>query len=480
MLQAIKKNKLLFLLLLTFPAVLLCTMTLLPTHDDWTSSPAPHPEPFSWSLLLPHLGYWRIPEIMYGWVCAHMRWLFPELSHVITVSGHYVGMIMIWKICTLLRFSSLSRSIATIFFLVSTGMIATITACDGMSQTWTHSLGLIALYISLNNNNSLKWLPVVFIACMIKENALTFFYIIPFIAFCTGYYSKNNLKRQIPPILFLTIAYISLRLMLPVADSEQVREEYFEGINIPMILRGIALTIAYPLLPIDYAALVQTEHRNIFMVMVTLFLSIPFLYIVMLRSICSKLNRMSLTFLVAAFLCVGIHIVTIFSLMHVYSCMGMMALFLATIINRDKTTKARTYNISFMLYALTAISVDAHHYISAYRSGVMGQQLAKQAIKKTDVPADSVYIVYYDNGYKKYSNFHVIPIEAMGWGIATQWETEYKWPKTIENEYISNVSSIDSIVNSKLNEGYDCVWFIHSDSPKQTANGNVILDVISR
>lgn len=478
MIKVIKQNKALFLLLLSFPVVLLCTMPLLPTHDDWTSSHAPHPEPFSLTLFLPHLGYWRIPEVMYGWICAHYRWLFPGLAHVLTVSGHYVGMIMIWKLCTLFRVSALSRNIATMFFLVSTGMIATITACDGMSQTWTHTLGLIALYLFLKNNSAYYWIIIILLACIIKENAMSWFFIIPFVAFFTKQCSKESIKQQLVPLAIVVAFYLTLRLTLPTADSEQLREEYFHIFNIPMMLRGIAMTIAFPLLPIDYASLLQAEYRNLPIVALSFITTIPFLYVLLLRSIHSKLNSKAKTLLIAVFLCVGIHIITIFSFMHVYSCMGMMALFIATLIDNDKKTKANTYIFTFAFYFITAVCVDAHHYKAAYDSGIMGKNIALQAIEKTKKPVKKVFIIYYDNGYKKYSNFYVIPIEAMGWGTAAQWETQYHWPEEIDNEYISDAAAIHTTAKRKLSEGFDCVWVIHSDSPLQTARGNVILDVI--
>lgn len=465
-----QRHSAIFWIMLTMPVVMVLTATLLPTHDDWTATPGPNPDPLSWSLLLPQYSYWRIPENIYGWLVAHVRWLFPALGHCIVLAGHYTGCYMVHRLCRLLGMSSVARNIATVFYFVSVGMMATVTACDGMSQTWVQTLGLIALYTFLKDADRgilpRKWLAIILTACFVKENALSWFYIIPFIGIMLGKVDWRVVKRLALPVVVLTAAYVMLRFTVPVRDSYEFNDDY-TALDPMQMIKGFTELVMQTWVPIDYASLIHHGHRNLLVVGITAITSLPFVYLVFCHRQRLKRNRMVATFGMAFVLCSAIHIVTIFALMHIYSSIGMAALLLASLIDSDTVTPRRRYTMLFAVYAMTAICVDAHHYVAAWQSGTMGRNLSRQAVENTlrtlGRPAERVFIVTSDE-YSQYSNFYVLPVASMGWGKGAQWETEFAWPKEIDNEEVNDSINIKAFVQKKLNEGYDCVWIVTPDS----------------
>jgi hypothetical protein len=91
--------------------------------------------------------------------------------------------------------------------------------------------------------------------------------------------------------------------------------------------------------------------------------------------------------------------------------------------------------------------------------------MAKDAIQKTGSPVDSVYVIIIEDDYPKLSSFCVIPNEAFGWGLSAQYETNYQWPKVIEDTTIERSADAFRIAKElgleTLNkQQHDCVWIV--------------------
>jgi hypothetical protein len=79
-----------------------------------------------------------------------------------------------------------------------------------------------------------------------------------------------------------------------------------------------------------------------------------------------------------------------------------------------------------------------------------------------------VYLVIIEDDYPKLSSFCVIPNEAFGWGLAARYETNYKWPETIQDSTIARSPDSQRIAHAigreKLQQRqYDCVWIVDHD-----------------
>jgi hypothetical protein len=124
--------------------------------------------------------------------------------------------------------------------------------------------------------------------------------------------------------------------------------------------------------------------------------------------------------------------------------------------------------ISFILWIFAAILIDIHLIDSSVKSGLIGKKMAQEVIHKTGKPVKSVYVIIIEDDYPKLSSFCVIPNEAFGWGLASRYETNYKWPEIIKDttierttDYVDKVNLL--IENTKKKKQYDAIWIVNHD-----------------
>lgn len=454
----------LFWITLSLPVVLWSVVFIYPTFDDWTSTPSPNPDAFSWDLLLPRKSYWRPFESLYGWCLAHYRWLMPWLSHVIVIAGHYIGAIMVYFVALQLGFKLMARNMATILFWLSTGAIATTTACDGMSQTWVHTLGMVALYSYLKHarqaSSSFVWLLIIAFATFVKENAVCWGVAIPLIGYVFGFVNKQKALKDIFIAFFWGILYSLIHFAMPTAADYRLEADYFD-FSIMRMLRGVAMWVAFSWLPVDYIHLLHAPHRNLLYVGLSVLAISPFLICLLKSAHISVRSRSFWGLLCAAVILVAPHIMTIFSMMHVYASLGIVALMAGYMVNN--MCKQKYLLTAFGLYFLTSVTVNVQHCVAAYDSGELGRRLAAEAVEGVEKPVDRAFLLLIDNGEQRYSNFFVLPWETFGWGGGIQWQTSHKWPREIGDTLIPGGDEImiQTLSDSLLHKAnYDCVWIV--------------------
>lgn len=454
----------LFWITLSLPVVLACTVGILPTFDDWTSTPAPNPDDFTWQLLLPRVSYWRPLESLYGWCLGHYRWLMPWFGHVIVIIGHYVGCIMLYLVASRLGMGTVARNVATLSLWVATGAIATTTACDGMSQTWVHTLGMIALYVYLTSRErgSYSWLVIVALATIVKENAVCWGIAIPVIGYGFGLTDRRDAVKQIAWALLFGVCYSVIHFAMPTAADYQLEEDYFD-FSVVRILRGIALWLTYSLLPLDYIHLLYAPQRNLLYVALSAIAVIPFVIVLMAQRRGALINSKILSLMMASAILAGPHLVTIFSLMHVYSSIGMIALLFGCL--ADTVVRKKALYVFFGMYVVTSVVVNAEHSKAAYDAGLHGKEIAVKAVNSVKGTVERAFVLSIDNGEVRYSNFYVLPLDCIGWGRAMLWETDYQWPKHMSSMTIEggDASRRRNVIDSLLYKAdYDCVWILEN------------------
>ena len=458
----------LFWVTLTLPLVLCATIPILPTYDDWSSTPGPNPSPFTWSLLLPMNSYWRPLENIYGYLIAHHRWLMPWLPHVLVITGHYIGCCYVYKLCRLLfPDNGMPAFVATTSFWLSVGAIATTTACDGMSQTWTHTIGIIALYGHLHSvrlhQNTHRWLLIVALATIVKENGIAWAVAIPVVGYGFALTDRKTAMRHALWGVLFAIAYTVVHFSIPTATDYSLYTGYFQ-FSMPRFFRGLALLLTFTWLPLDYAHLLHAPHRNLLLVLVSALLIAPFLWLTYGKRLYILFSRPALCILVAFFIVTGLHLITIFSLMHVYAGLGMAALLLGWFVSHVRPS--RGYLIAFLLFVLDSAVIDLLHCHAAYQSGLLGRKLSQQAVGSVSHPVDRAILMVVDHGEPRYSNFYVIPAETFDNGNGILWETCYRWPHTIDMISVTDDSlRIQAVVDSVRHVShYDCIWLLRDNS----------------
>ena len=214
----------------------------------------------------------------------------------------------------------------------------------------------------------------------------------------------------------------------------------------------------------DYIYLLHNPSRNLLLAAVSFLLAVPFLYFVFIRKIKLFANKKMICTFICLIIAVAPHLGTVFSMMHIYAALAMITTIIAYSISRFDHIKHVA--IAFVLWIVTALLIDIHLIDSSIKSGLIGKQMAKEAIQKTGEPVKHVYVIIIEDDYPKLSSFCVIPNEAFGWGMAAQYETNYQWPETIEDTIIIRSPSAMKEANQLglrvlKNNHYDCFLFYY-------------------
>lgn len=452
----------LFIIILTSPIVLWGLIMLLPTFDDWTYLTTPDfGNCLSAERMLPNGSYWRPIDALFGSLLGLNYNLFPTLNHIVVYIGHLGCTIIVYKLIKTLKISHTSRNIATLYFYFTPAMLGTVLGIDSLNQVYSQFWGLLALllYIEQPKRKYILWIVFTLIATLSKENGLVWTVIPPIIAFAFHIIERKELKKDLLIGIIVCIAYLAIRVILT-NNQNDVNEEYLSAGLLGRI-KYFATFIGLTWLPIDYISLIHRPNRNIYIVVVTLIMSLPFLYQLFIKRFKRIITLPSIAIILCILIAASPHLLTLFSVMHGYAATGMTALFIAYVLN-DREYSNKLICTTFALYLISSIFVDIHHWYESYKSGLYGLNMSNEIIRQTTNKPKNVYIIIIDDGYTKYSSFCVIPSDALGWGRAVQHYNGYIYPQQFNDTTImrSDAHMINTIKQKAITNGYDAVWLV--------------------
>ena len=320
-------------------------------------------------------------------------------------------------------------------------------------------------YIKLKKGKYWIWPGLIFIATLSKENGLMWALICPILAYGFDFIDKQKLKRDLFIGIGIMVAYALAIIILPkdiTIHPEYVPDDY-------KVIKNIVKFLLTSFITIDYIYLLHQPHRNLLLAALSLALAAPFMYYAFAKNIKRLASKKMVATLISLLIAVGPHLLTVFSMMHTYAGLALIAIIIAHAIDKCNRLEFHRVLMAFMLFLVSAFVIDYHLYRESLKSGLIGKTMAQEAIRKTGSPVHSAYIIIIEDDYPKLSSFCVIPNEAFGWGLASQYETNYQWPKEIKDTTI--VRSADSNEKARKlgreildNKSYDCVWIInHQD-----------------
>ena len=454
------------IILFSLPFILWATIIILPTFDDWTSLISPSNEPFFIKERFLFYGYhWRPFDSTFGWIVGkNPKILFPLLNHICVVIGHVGCTFLIYQLTCLFQFNRLARNISILFYFFTPAMLATVLAVDGLNQTYANFWGLVAAITYIKQKGKTKYILYflfIVISTLCKENGLMWAIVIPVLYYGFGRISFNILKKDLLIGFGFILLYAIAIFLLP--KDIDIHPEYIPTGS--KVINSILKFILSTWFAVDFVYLFYIPDRNLLVAGITILLSLPLLFYIFRPS--NIKNKVIIFLLLCQIIAVAPHLLTTFSMMHTYAGLSFSALIIGYTFH--SIHKYKFIIIAFILYMTAAIFVDIHLWSTSYESGLIGKNMAKEAIQKTAKPVDKVYLIIIEEDFKKVSSFRVIPSDAFGWGIAAQYETDYTWPKTINDTTIER--SPKSIIRAREiaketlnNHDYDCVWIInHKD-----------------
>ena len=341
-------------------------------------------------------------------------------------------------------------------------VLATVFACDSLNQSYSQFWGLLSIWFYLNSQSRLKhllWLGCIVLAVLSKENGLAWAVVPPILAFGFKKTDRNTFLRHLLFGILLSIVYAAIRLSLPVTDYYY--EEYHSLFVLSKKIKAVAILISYTWLPGDYIYLLHAQSRHIPLFLITLIPTLPFMWMLFIRNRKRLIERPFLTLVICALITASPNLLITMSMMNAYAWLGMAALIAGWCANCYKEQRALI--VTFILF-LTAITyTDIHHWYLTWKTSLPGREMALEAIEKTGGRIDKVYVITVEEQERKFSSFYTLPTEAFGWGRAVLKETDYQWPTTFNDTIIapdSPLPVIDSIAQSALNQGFECVWVV--------------------
>lgn len=459
-----KRNWSIAIILILTPLLLIATIQILPTHDDWVGTTSPDFTPFFTKEHFLFYGFhWRPFDTWIGYISGrNPQLLFPAFNHLCVIIGHVLCTLLIYKLLEILSFTRLSRNIATLFFFINPATMATVLAVDSQNQTYALLWGMLAflIYIKTKRQKYYLWPLLVFIAALAKENGLMWALICPILAYGFNFTDKKTLKRDVIVGIAIMVIYFLAIALLPknmIIHPEYVPDNF-------KIIKNIVKFIFSAFITVDYIYLLHQPSRHLLLAAISFLLATPFLYFAFISKIKLFVHKKMVYTFISLLIAVTPHLGTVFSMMHAYAGLAMIAIIIAYSISHIEHVKPVV--ITFILWTITALSIDSHLIDSSIKSGLIGKQMAKEAIQKTGQPVIRVYVIIIEDDYPKLSSFCVIPNEAFGWGLAAQYETNYQWPKEIQDTTISRSQhwqqEADILANKKLQENlFDAVWIIN-------------------
>ncbi|MDE6012981.1 MAG: hypothetical protein K2G91_09660 [Prevotella sp.] len=462
--QSISSYWSILLILVLTPLLLWAAITILPTHDDWAGTTKPSFEPFFIKERFLFYGYhWRPFDTMVGYVAGlNPQTLYPAFNHCLVVIGHLVNSLLIFKLITAIGLNKNAANIATAFFFITPATMATVLAVDSQNQTYALMWDIIAflIYIKQKKDKYILWTISIFLATWSKENGLMWAVICPILAYGFNFIEKKQLRKDLLIGICIMVVYALAIWLLP--KQMIIHPEY-----VPDPLKTISGFIKFffsSFITVDYIWLLHQPSRNLLLASITVILTIPFMYYIYIRQLKLIKDRKIVCTLISLLIAAAPHIFTVFSMMHTYGGLVFVVLIIAISVN-NYSYQCKAIIISFAFFALSAFAINIHLWHESYLSGLTGKQMAIDAIQKTGEPVDSVYVIIIEDDYPKLSSFCVIPSDAFGWGRATQYETNYDWPKVVNDTIITrnkqSFQTANQLAALQLKDGtYNCVWIV--------------------
>lgn len=467
-------HPLILFILITMPFVLWAKVQILPTFDDWSTLSSPNTDPDFLPYFMRYGNVWRPFDALIGYIVGLNPRLFPILNHIVIFIGHLLGTFMVFQLCGKVHFNRNAQAIATTFFYLSPCVLGTVLACDSLNQVYSQLWGLIAIWCYLHYNDKRKyilWALCVFLAALSKENGIAWAIVPPIFAWGVSHSSPQWEKKSYstPPreIVWsfafgfaIVVVYFIIRMLIP---KTEIFNPDYETFNIMKNVKGLVIWLGYTWFSADYICLVHEPSRNIPLFVITLLLSLPFVYILFIRNYKLWKHRTFLALTACAVIAVSPNLLISLTVMNAYASLGMFAILVGFI---TQTSNFKLQTTIFILYILSALIVGFHHWKASYDSSMIGKEMALSVLQQTTKPVDKAYCIVIEDDYPKFSSFCEKPAYAFGWGAAVRYENEYQWPKELNDTTVEHTIHSQQLTQQAFKKGYQSVWIVNGKDVK--------------
>lgn len=417
----LKNLKLLIAILYSLFAI--ATLFIQPAADDWLIFEKP-----TWNLGLD--AVYRPFEVLFSWVALKYPFSFPYFNHLIVLFCHGFNTIFLYKIIRKFEISEKVSILCTIYFLFAPSVMGAVTSIDGTNQTISTFYSLIGFFIYFNFKGLKKyagWLIFTMISAMHKEIGITWFVGTPLLAYIIDNknYIFENIKLKYKTLLmnvaigiFFVFIYFLIRINTSIsgligAANATDYPSYTFGLGFNLI-QNIGFLLAGCSAAIDTVAFFGYP-RNLFLVGLTVFLSLPFLILTAFqlykKIVIDKKNILIISIIAFIIVVVSPHLVMgRCSEYHAYSMALPYSLLLAIVFDKIEFTK--TVKLILILFSCAIMITSIHKWYGAFLSGYNTYNISRDIKEQTNRMSNriperiKVINICYKNRNRPYSLFY--------------------------------------------------------------------------
>ena len=439
------------------------SLDVMPTYDDWYTLSSPNHDPDWLKFFLPYGSVWRPIDALMGYVAQDAH-AFPLYNHIITVTAHLLSTLMVFALARRLFSNDAAVNMATTVFCISPCMLATVFACDAINQSLSLMFGMAAslAFVSMRHKvRYLLWAVFVWLAALAKDNGIAWAVVPPLLALLTEKATQRSVARRLAFGVAIAIVYAAVRVSLPYTVIPNPEYSTFSALK---KLREVAMLTGYSFIPIDWMSILCAKAREY----ATLFLSLCFaasMFYILLPSLKAALTDRRTWVLAVVFgVVLSPNLLITLSMMNAYAGLCFAAMLMAMLVEKSEAADSRLRK-AIVCYILAAITVDFHHIKEAQQTsqdGIMMASMVNDECRERQ-PYDEVFCVSVKDTERKYSSFHVLPVDAFSNGQAVLWLNNYRWPMRIHEEYVEPGEydkAIRLAQEAVNNGGYRYAWVV--------------------
>ncbi len=450
-----------YFLVLTFTTIMCIGVFLLaPTNDDWDYLTSPSINGWHIKNMLPIDLYWRPNDALIGLVLSYFPSLFPALNHLLIVVGFLITGFFLYQISKKLNFNNNTNSILLCLFFVSPAMLGTVLGIDSINQCYATMWGTIAIYSFIFNKKYL-WIFTSILSIFSKENGIVYFILPPLLAYTFELINKKQLIKNLFIGSIIIVMYFCARYGLTTTTSS-IEPDSPYAFTLGRKIVDIIAFIGGTTTATDFISLIHPESRNNLIVLITLGLSLPLLYVIFFKKPKNLFKKKIALIVICVIMAAAPHLATHYGPMHAYSTIVIYLLLIGTIIN-DYNLQGSKISVPLLLFVISAIFVDLHHFYKTYQSAKIGPIMAKATYEKT-TNKNNHYVLGISiiDSTHKYSSFCVPPRDVFRMGNAVRKYTNYTFPKHLLQVKTNNKNKVDSIIKS--HPEYKTVWVQYKEN----------------
>lgn len=438
-----------------------------PTFDDFTTLSSPKKDADWLQYFVCYGTTWRPVDALIGYINGIDLRLFPTLNHLIVISAHLTCVYFVFKLAQTVGISRQASFLAALFYFISPCMLGTVLSVDATNQSLCQLFGLASVLVYIRDKSKARyffWVVLIFLSALSKDNGITWACVGPVLDFAKGDVSNKRFAKNFMSGILVALLYGVIRLSIPVTDIGNTGHLDLMT-SIPYKFKGLATWLGYTWSATDYICIFYAPERNFFIVALTFLLSAPIMIIAFLGN--RKVWRKKKTWILIAAILISAsaNLLIEMSVMNTYCSLATSALLFGYLIDEylKSTSNYKLVGIAMLLYLVSALFVDFHHWYNAWQTSLPSERLAEKIIQKSHHKARKAYIITIRDKNPKYSSFCVPVEDVTGWGGDVWLKNNCEWPKELSDTTIDNTPDAEQkairIADDKLKE-IDAVWIV--------------------